>query len=119
MSSSRSYPMETYDCDQLPLSELSSTLGTYLSKYYGSCEVSVVDCPDLSKEPFNLAGSGLGGKTAIADIGGVPYMMPMPIDPKPIYSFVHLGQKMGKFRQRNSSESIDHCEVIMITFILS
>lgn len=95
MSSIRSLEMKTYDLDQLPLDELSSTLQDHLSKFYGHVEVSVVDCPDLSKEPFNLAGSGLGGKTALADIGGVPYLMPVPYHPAPIYSFVNLGKRMG------------------------
>jgi hypothetical protein len=32
--------------------------------------VHVIDCPDLTKPPFRLCFPGLGGKTAIADVGG-------------------------------------------------
>lgn len=95
MLSLRSYPAETYECDLIPLDELASTLQTFLSKFYQFCEAKVVDCPDLSLEPFNMVGSGLGGKTAIADIGGAPYLMPVPIVPSPIYSFVQLGKTIG------------------------
>lgn len=33
-----------------------------------------MDCPNLTEAPFKLAGAGLGGKSAIADVGGVNNM---------------------------------------------
>uniref|UniRef100_A0A8C4NHW3 Chromosome 11 open reading frame 54 n=1 Tax=Eptatretus burgeri TaxID=7764 RepID=A0A8C4NHW3_EPTBU len=40
--------------------------------------VSVVDCPDLQLAPFCLAAPGLCGNERIADVGGVPYLLPEP-----------------------------------------
>ena len=40
-------------------------------------EVSVVECPDLTQEPFNLASKGLCGNSRVLDIGGVPYLVPL------------------------------------------
>ncbi|XP_015792778.1 ester hydrolase C11orf54 homolog [Tetranychus urticae] len=95
MSSVRSYEMKTCDLEPISLKELSTTLQDHLSKIYGHVKVSVVNCPDLSKEPFNLAGSYLGGKTAIADLGGIPYLVPVGYAAAPIYPLIHLAKKMG------------------------
>ena len=38
--------------------ELISAFQTELSKNFNDVSAEVVDCPDLTKEPFNLAGEG-------------------------------------------------------------
>jgi hypothetical protein len=57
-----------------PLIELASILQNALLKNFKEASVSLCKCPDLTKEPFKLAASGLNGKTAIADVGGVKNM---------------------------------------------
>ena len=39
--------------------------------------VEVVQCPDLTQKPFNLAAPGLCGHSKVLDIGGVPYLVPL------------------------------------------
>jgi len=42
-----------------------------LSENFKEVEVRITDCPDLTHPPYSLASPGLGGRSAIADIGGV------------------------------------------------
>ncbi|KAI1242055.1 hypothetical protein IHE44_0005571, partial [Lamprotornis superbus] len=48
-----------------------------LKENFADAQVSVVDCPDLTKEPFNFPAKGICGKPRIADVGGVPYLIPI------------------------------------------
>ncbi|NXU49878.1 CK054 hydrolase, partial [Turnix velox] len=48
-----------------------------LKENFADAEVSVVDCPDLTKEPFKFPAKGICGKPRIADVGGVPYLIPL------------------------------------------
>ncbi|NXK24478.1 CK054 hydrolase, partial [Arenaria interpres] len=48
-----------------------------LKENFADAEVSVVDCPDLTQEPFNFPAKGICGKPRIADVGGVPYLIPV------------------------------------------
>lgn len=41
-----------------------------LSNNFQEVKVEVVDCPNLAEEPFNLAGSGLGGSPTLLESGG-------------------------------------------------
>jgi len=61
-----------------PLEDIRAALETALSENYKEAKVEIVDCPNLSEAPFGLAAPGLGGKTALADVGGVPYLVPGP-----------------------------------------
>ena len=49
-----------------------------MSENYKEAKVEIVECPNLTEAPFGLAAPGLGGKTALADVGGVPYLVPGP-----------------------------------------
>lgn len=60
-----------------PLEEVASILQTALKKYFAEATVSVVDCPDLTKAPYSLEAAGLCGSPRLADVGGVPHLMPM------------------------------------------
>jgi len=53
-----------------PLIEVAVVLQNALLKIFKEASVSISTCPDLTKEPFKLASTGLNGKTAIADVGG-------------------------------------------------
>uniref|UniRef100_A0A8C3JMN9 Chromosome 11 open reading frame 54 n=1 Tax=Calidris pygmaea TaxID=425635 RepID=A0A8C3JMN9_9CHAR len=59
------------------LEELVGVLQKGLKENFADAEVSVVDCPDLTQEPFNFPAKGICGKPRIADVGGVPYLIPV------------------------------------------
>ncbi|XP_078588340.1 ester hydrolase C11orf54 homolog [Branchiostoma floridae x Branchiostoma japonicum] len=61
-----------------PLDELAAVLQAGLSSNYLDAKVKVVDCPDLTQPPFTLAAPGLCGSPRVADVGGVPYLIPSP-----------------------------------------
>jgi hypothetical protein len=48
-----------------------------LNANFSSVSVSVVECPDLSEKPWSLAAPGLCGRARIADVGGVPNLIPL------------------------------------------
>lgn len=59
------------------LDELASVLQTGLKICFETAEVNVVDCPDLTQQPFHLAAPGLCGSPRLTDVGGVPYLVPV------------------------------------------
>ncbi|XP_078081114.1 ester hydrolase C11orf54 homolog isoform X3 [Mustelus asterias] len=60
------------------LEELCEVLQDGLKRNFADVHVSVVDCPDFTQEPFCFAAAGLCGEPRIADVGGVPYLLPLP-----------------------------------------
>lgn len=54
--------------------------------------VDVVDCPNLTNEPYNLAGSGLGGSPTLMEVGGPPYLLPL-VDRSKLYDMKTLAQR--------------------------
>ncbi|XP_027435626.1 ester hydrolase C11orf54 homolog isoform X2 [Zalophus californianus] len=58
------------------LEELVGVLQKGLKDNFADVQVSLVDCPDLTKEPFTFPVKGICGKTRIAEVGGVPYLLP-------------------------------------------
>jgi hypothetical protein len=61
-----------------PLEELAKVLEEGLKGNFSEVSVSVVECPDLSLPTWNLAAQGLCGSPQLLDVGGVPYLMPVP-----------------------------------------
>ncbi|XP_076969375.1 ester hydrolase C11orf54 homolog isoform X3 [Tamandua tetradactyla] len=59
------------------LEELAGVLQKGLKDNFADVQVSVVDCPDLTKEPFAFPAKGICGRTRIAEVGGVPYLLPL------------------------------------------
>lgn len=59
------------------LSELAEVLQKSMKTHFQNVQASVVECPNLTKPPFNLISEGIAGNVRIADIGGVPYLMPV------------------------------------------
>jgi len=51
-------------------SEVSKSLHQALAANFKNVSVQVVDCPNLTQEPWNLVTEGLGGNPVIADVGG-------------------------------------------------
>ncbi|XP_061558369.1 ester hydrolase C11orf54 homolog [Phycodurus eques] len=59
------------------LEELRAVLQTGLEDNFAEVKVSVVECPDLTEEPFNFPVKGLCGSPRVTDVGGVPYLVPV------------------------------------------
>ncbi|XP_061658801.1 ester hydrolase C11orf54 homolog isoform X2 [Syngnathoides biaculeatus] len=59
------------------LEELRAVLQTGLKDNFAEVKVSVVECPDLTKDPFNFPVRGLCGNPRVTDVGGVPYLVPV------------------------------------------
>ena len=58
------------------LNEIKDVLQEGLAKNFDDAQVEIVDCPDLTAEPFTLAAPGLNGNTTLLEIGGPSYLLP-------------------------------------------
>lgn len=76
------------------LEELAEVLGNGLLSMFTSVDVTVVHCPNLSEKPFMLASEGLCGNAALADVGGVPYLVPIAKKEK-IYNIREITKQMN------------------------
>jgi len=72
-----SYPVENKPLHVPDLQEVATILQAALKTNFAEAEVTVVDCPDLTQSPFGLSSPGLCGSPRLADVGGVPYLMPL------------------------------------------
>lgn len=72
--------------------EIKEVLSERLPKNFQDVSVEIVDCPDLSKAPYNLAGSGLSGSATLIEVGGPPYLLPTP-DLSKVYDIKEIVQK--------------------------
>lgn len=62
---------------QPPVDDVITLLNAGLKQNFSEVHVDYIDCPDLQKEPFHLAASGLGGHPLLVEIGGAPYLLPL------------------------------------------
>uniref|UniRef100_A0A6B2EA11 DUF1907 domain-containing protein n=1 Tax=Phlebotomus kandelakii TaxID=1109342 RepID=A0A6B2EA11_9DIPT len=83
--------------------ELQEALTEGLKKNFQEVSVEFMDCPDLSREPFNLASSGLCGSPTIVEYGGAPYLLPL-VQREKLYDLNGICQKIS--RVRNMSECL-------------
>lgn len=82
-----------------PLSELVQCISAGLQRNFNDVSVTVEECPDLRKPPFNLAAAGLSGCTRIADVGGQPNLSPTPkLDKK--YSVLDIAKTIRLPKER-------------------
>uniref|UniRef100_A0A1B0DGT9 Uncharacterized protein n=1 Tax=Phlebotomus papatasi TaxID=29031 RepID=A0A1B0DGT9_PHLPP len=77
--------------------ELKEVLTLGLKKNFEEVSVDFVECPDLSKEPFNLASSGLCGNPTIIEYGGAPFLLPL-VQRDKLYDLDEICQKICRFR---------------------
>lgn len=86
---------DTQSCPlRLPaLEDIASVLELGLKKNYAEVHVKVVDCPDLTQDPFGFPVKGLCGKPRIADVGGVPYLVPTA-RPDKVYNINTVAKKI-------------------------
>ncbi|CAL7951188.1 unnamed protein product [Xylocopa violacea] len=82
------------------LDEIKNVLKEGLVKNFEEVEVEVIDCPDLTQEPFTLAASGLNGNPTIFEIGGPSFLLPT-VQKNKLYDIQqllnHLGFKKDTF----------------------
>ncbi|XP_071076256.1 ester hydrolase C11orf54-like isoform X2 [Desmodus rotundus] len=64
-----------------------------LKDNFADVQVSVVDCPDLTKETFTFPVKGICGKTRIAGLGGVPYLLPL-VNKKKVYDLNKIAKEI-------------------------
>jgi hypothetical protein len=96
----------TMQVEKFPLSppsleELADKLRAPLEANYKQSSVRVVPCPDLRKEPYNLATEGLSGQEKIADVGGQGNLFPWPQRNK-TWSMVELAEAMEMSPEKGS-----------------
>ncbi|XP_072749056.1 ester hydrolase C11orf54 homolog isoform X2 [Anoplolepis gracilipes] len=77
------------------LNTLVTILEDGLKDHFTEAKVTLVPCPDLSQEPFNLAASGIGGETAIIELGDESYLSPVPRMEK-IYDIEQIVRYLGR-----------------------
>mmetsp|Transcript_27805 Transcript_27805/g.30899 ORF Transcript_27805/g.30899 Transcript_27805/m.30899 type:complete len:328 (-) Transcript_27805:24-1007(-) len=79
-----------------PMEEVVETLQTALKANYKEVEVAIVDCPDLSSPPWDLAAKGICGDNCILDVGGVKNM-DYPINHVPLkqWDIEELAKRVG------------------------
>ncbi|XP_044015377.1 ester hydrolase C11orf54 homolog isoform X2 [Aphidius gifuensis] len=76
------------------LQEIKNVVTPALSENFSEVTVDIVDCPDLTKEPFNLAASGLDGSKKIFEIGGPSFLLPL-VQRNKIYDIKMLLNKLN------------------------
>jgi len=70
-----------------------------LTSNFAEVSVSVVDCPDLSQKPFDLAAPGLGGRPALVQVGGPPNLLPT-VKREKVYDIRSLSKLTADDNQR-------------------
>ncbi|KAK2502335.1 hypothetical protein MC885_001967 [Smutsia gigantea] len=75
------------------LEELVGVLQKGLKDNFADVQVSVVNCPDMTKEPFTFPVKGICGKTRIAEVGGVPYLLPL-VNQKKVYDLNKIAKEI-------------------------
>nr|BAN20564.1 conserved hypothetical protein [Riptortus pedestris] len=76
------------------LEDAQKALSKGLKNVFAEVSVDIVDCPDLSAEPFNLACKGLGGTTSVVEVGGPPYLLPK-VDRQKVYDVKDIVKAIG------------------------
>src|SRR5437870_13455688 len=89
------WEVKTYPLDPPSLQDVVTALQDHLKSCFKEVDVAIVACPDLTKEPFYLAGQGLNGRPSICDVGGVPYLIPLPQTDRPPYSMKWIAKNLN------------------------
>ncbi|XP_014666301.1 PREDICTED: ester hydrolase C11orf54 homolog [Priapulus caudatus] len=76
------------------LNDISKVLKKRLIGNFATVEVNVTDCPNLTAPPFHLAAAGLCGSTRIVDVGGPPYLLPLPQLDK-VYNIADIAKRVN------------------------
>ncbi|XP_067136374.1 ester hydrolase C11orf54 homolog [Centruroides vittatus] len=76
-----------------PLQEICQVLQNGLRSHFEEVEVTSTRCPNLQKKPFLLAAEGLCGSPRLADVGGVPNLIPLAQKDK-VYNFPEVAKQI-------------------------
>jgi hypothetical protein len=95
-----SFSITAYPLDPPPLEELVPIISKGLEQNYRYVSVTLTQCPDLTKPPFYLAAPGLCGNESIIDLGGPPYLHPVP-DFSKKYSIPSIIAQVSKSENQN------------------
>lgn len=79
--------------------KLSVVLHEALLKNFADVTVSVVDNPDLTLEPFNLASPGIGGDAAIIEYGNDDYLLPL-VDKSKVYDLIPTVRQISSYKEK-------------------
>jgi len=71
------YPVEKKTLHVPELEEVAEVFRSYLPTNFAEVQVEVVDAPDLTAKPFQLAAKGLNGNPKVLEIGGTQYLLPL------------------------------------------
>lgn len=77
------------------LNEVVEVLSRGLKNNFETVSVSAVDCPDLTKAPFNLTSPGLSGDEKLIELGGPPYLVPV-VQRDKLYDLVQLARHLRR-----------------------
>lgn len=72
-----SLPIVRIDLNVPPLDQIIEAILPELSKNFKTVSVDVVQCPNLTCPPFNLAAEGLNGDETVIDIGSPSFLLPL------------------------------------------
>lgn len=89
---SHSLPYEAKNLYEAKLDDVAACLATGLKANFQNVTVDVVDCPDLTRAPFHLAGKGLNGNPTLLEVGGPPYLLPL-VDKSKLYDMRTMCEK--------------------------
>ncbi|XP_001651535.2 ester hydrolase C11orf54 homolog isoform X1 [Aedes aegypti] len=74
------------------LDEVCKVVASGLKSNFETVQVEVVDCPNLTEDPFHLASQGLNGSPTLLEIGGPPYLLPH-VDYTKLYDLVAISER--------------------------
>ncbi|XP_033219041.1 ester hydrolase C11orf54 homolog [Belonocnema kinseyi] len=78
-----------------PLSELQTVFRTELLKNFAEVTVEIVESPDLTQSPYNLAATGLGGNPILLDVGGTALYDPQ-IEKQKLFDLKNIVQNLNR-----------------------
>ncbi|CAH2005513.1 unnamed protein product [Acanthoscelides obtectus] len=87
-------PLEAKPLHVPPLHEIADYLNESLKSNFAEVKCEVVDCPDLTKDPFYLASPGICGNPKIVDIGGPPFLLP-EVDRTKVYDLKDIAKRLN------------------------
>lgn len=94
-----SLPIDHRNLHPPPLSDLVDCICSGLKQNFKESSVTIEQCTDLRRPPFNLAGAGLSGSPRIADVGGQANLSPSPkLDKR--YDILEIAKAMEMPKER-------------------
>lgn len=71
-----------------------------LKKNFAEVEVAVIENPDFTQEPFNLASSGISGDPIIIEYGDDKYLLPV-VDKSKVYDLIPTIREIESYKNKS------------------